>query len=346
MVLRLALALREAGDEPSLVSTREGWMTERARAAGLTVRIQPQRPGLDPGFVPRLARLLRADGIELFHGHEFLMNVYGGLAARLMGIPRVSTVHGPRYVTERGRRRVAYRWLHRGGMRLVAVSGHLAEHLSEGLGLPLAAIDVVPNGVPLPAPAPDPGEARRRARAELELPADGPLVLAVGNLYPVKDHARLLRAAARLPGVRVAVAGRGGEEESLRRQAESLGIAERVHLLGLRDDVDRLLTAADLFTQPSRSEGLPLAVLEAMAAGLAVVATDVGGMGQAVIDGETGVLIPADDEGALPRALGALLDDPARAERLGAAGRRRVEAEFSVEAMARRYRALYAEASA
>jgi glycosyltransferase involved in cell wall biosynthesis len=186
--------------------------------------------------------------------------------------------------------------------------------------------------------------ARAEARSALGLPADGALLVAVGNLYPVKDHATLLRAAARLDGARVAIAGRGGEEANLRRLAEELGLAPRLHLLGVRDDVERVLAAADVFVQCSRSEGLPLSLLEAMAASRPVVVTRVGGMPDAVLDGEAGCVVPPGDPAALAAAIAQLLADRDRAAALGRAARARAEAEFSVEAMLERYRALYARA--
>lgn len=170
-------------------------------------------------------------------------------------------------------------------------------------------------------------------------------LVAVGNLYPVKDHATLLRAAVRLPVARIAIAGRGSQEEPLRRLAHELGLAERVHLLGLRDDVDTILTAADIFVQPSLSEGLPLAVLEAMAFGLPVVATRVGGVPEAVVDGDTGYLVPAGDPEALGTALARLIESPDRGRSMGAAGRERAEAGFSVQRMTDTYRQLYLELS-
>jgi glycosyltransferase involved in cell wall biosynthesis len=114
-----------------------------------------------------------------------------------------------------------------------------------------------------------------------------------------------------------------------------------VHLLGLRSDVERVLCAGDVFAQPSRNEGLPLALLEAMAAGLPVVVTRVGGMAEVVREGESGHLVAAGDAAALSAALAALLGRPDRGRELGAAGRARVQAEYSVERMAARYRALY-----
>lgn len=347
MVLGLARALREAGDAPVLVTLRPGWMTERAEREGLPVWIVPQKPGLDLAWVPRFAARLRRERISVLHAHEFAMSVYATAAARLLGLRAVATIHGHAWVTDRPRRALAVRVLHRVGMPVVAVSHDLAGFLADGLAIPLRDLVVIHNGIRIGSP-PDAharGERRRAARAELGLPAveaDAELVVAVGNLYPVKDHATLVRALAGLPGVHAAIAGRGDEEANLRALARQCGVADRLHLLGLRDDVERIFAAADVFVQPSRSEGLPLAVLEAMAAGLPVVATRVGGMPEAVQEGETGYLVPPSSPEALADALRTVLGAPDRGRSLGRAGWDRVKSEFSVERMTERYRALYA----
>jgi glycosyltransferase involved in cell wall biosynthesis len=343
MLLQLAQELARCGDEPIVVTMRPGWMTERAHAAGLPVWIVPQRAGLDALWAPRFARRLRRERIDVLHSHEFAMNVYGGVAARLVGVPSIATLHGRHWATEHPRRALAYRLLRRSGMRIVAVSRDLAGFLAPGLGIPEAAIHLVCNGIALPPPLAlvERERLRSEVRTELGAKAEDELALAVGNLYPVKDHATLLRAAAHRPSLQVAIAGRGGEEANLRALAAELGIERRVHLLGLRDDIPRLLGAADVFVQPSLSEGLPLAILEAMAAALPVVASKVGGVHEAVLDGSTGVLVrPGDPEG-LAESLAAVLDVPGRRMALGQAGRLRALREFSVERMAERYRALY-----
>jgi glycosyltransferase involved in cell wall biosynthesis len=343
VVLRLAEELRDIGHAPVVATLRQGWMTERAAALGLPVWIVPQRSGLDALWVPRFAARLRRERIDLVHTHEFVMNIYAGAAARLVGLPTLATIHGRHWVADQPRRGAAYRLLRRLGLRVVAVSHDLAKFLAPGLGIPLSAITVVHNGIPIPpsSAGPDRGAKQRDARASIGLPWPDPLLVAVGNLYAVKDHANLLRAAATLPDVHVAIAGRGDQEAPLRRLADELGISPRVHLLGLRQDVDRVLLAADVFVQPSRSEGLPLAVLEAMAAALPVVATNVGGVGEAVVDGETGILVPPGDSPALAAAARAVLAMPDRGAGLGQFGRKRAIRDFSVREMVDRYCALY-----
>lgn len=339
MVLQLASALRERGHEVAVATMREGWMTQRARAAELPVWLEPQKQGLDLGWIWRFARRLRRERIDVLHTHEFAMNVFGGLASRLARVASLSTIHGKHWIADRQRRAAAYRILRRLGVPIVCVSEDLATFLVEGLGVLREQLVLVHNGIVLPAPGAAPEQSA--ARRALDIPPDGALLVAVGNLYPVKDHATLIRALPKLPGVRVAIAGRGEEEENLRRLSVELDVSDRVHLLGLRDDVDRVLASADLFVQPSLSEGLPLAILEAMAFGLPVLASRVGGMAEAVADGETGLLVEPGDAEGLAEGARRLLADPQGMKAMGAAGRRRVEAEFSVRTMADAYESAY-----
>jgi glycosyltransferase involved in cell wall biosynthesis len=184
-------------------------------------------------------------------------------------------------------------------------------------------------------------------RAELRLGADDRLVVAIGNLYPVKGHAHLIDAIARLaerhPRLQLAICGRGDLEGALRAQAQTRGIGHRVHLLGLRSDVDAVLAAADLFALPSLSEGLPLALLEAMFAGRPIVASDVGEVSTALGGKEAGVLVPPADSPALASALDGLLVQPERARELGDRARARAAAVYDVSHMVRAYSAIYEE---
>jgi glycosyltransferase involved in cell wall biosynthesis len=344
MLLRLGAALARRDHEPVIATLREGWLTERAAAAGLPVWVVPQRAGLDPGWLVRFGARLRRERIDVVHAHEFAMAVYATAAARALGRRAVATLHGHHWLAGHARRGAALRIVHQLGVPLVAVSGELAGFVAAATRLSRERVAVIANGVRLPPPrgAHEIASIRHAVRSELGLGANAPLVLAIGNLYAVKDHASLLRAIACVPGAVVAIAGRGDEEASLRALARAIDVADRVRLLGLRDDVERLLAACDLVAHPSRSEGLPLALLEAMAASRAIVATRVGGIPELVRDGENGLLTPAGDPAALADAIAALLRDPARRAALGAAGRTRVEREFSEDQMAFRYAALYA----
>jgi len=345
MVVQLGEALRDRGVEVAIATMQPGWMTERAEAAGIPVWIEFMRSGPDPRWIARFRKRLRTERIDVFHSHEYEMNAYGGVAARSAGIPNVATLHGSVAGTS-AKQLLAYRALGAIGQRMVAVSHDLLKTLAARVGGRGSREGrVIHNGTRVP-PVVTRAERearRRRDRAALDVPADGPLFAAIGSLYPVKDHATLLRAVAWIPGARVAIAGRGREEEALRRLGTQLGLADRVHLLGLRDDVPRVLGAADVFVQPSLSEGLPLAVLEAMAHQCCVVATDVGGVGEAVVEGVTGLLVPPGSPDLLADALREIVSDPERAHSMADAGWKRARDEFSTEAMTDRYLTLYEE---
>jgi L-malate glycosyltransferase len=252
----------------------------------------------------------------------------------------VITMHGGTGFASRWRRRAALRWAFRSSSAIVAVSRSTRDQLAECLNVPTKNIQVVPNGIKYRA-----GE-RQRVRCELGLAPDEPLLLAVGNLYPVKAHIVLLRALALLNQSRTApwrlvIAGRGGEEESLRAYAAEHGLNDRVQLLGYRADVPDLLAAADLWLMPSLSEGLPLALIEAMFAKKAIITSAVGGIPDVVRHGIEGLLVPPGEAPALAAALEGLIGDPGRRAILGEAAARRAAASFAVESMADAYEELY-----
>lgn len=213
-------------------------------------------------------------------------------------------------------------------------------------GVPADKIAVIPNGV-------DTRRYRRRGerektRAGLGIAPGERVVAVVATFKEQKGHRYLIEAAAALapdyPEARYLLIGDGELRADLEQRIAAAGPACQFRLLGLRPDVPDLLAAADLFVLPSLWEGLPMALVEAMAAGLPVVATDVSGTRGVMVDGETGLLAPPGDAAALARAIGALLDDPARAAAMGAAARRRVETQFSARKQAADHLALFTSA--
>jgi glycosyltransferase involved in cell wall biosynthesis len=211
----------------------------------------------------------------------------------------------------------------------------------EKIGVAAERMSTVPNGIRPRGP----GAGRSAARAALGLDPDQPVVLTVGRLTVMKGHRYLLDAVpglARLvPDVAVVVLGTGHLQAELAAQAEALGVADRVHLAGHRPDARMLLDAADVFVLPSRHEGMPLVLLEAMDAGLPVVATRVIGSEEVVVDGETGLLVRPRDPAALEAALARLLADDDLRERYGRAGRARFVEGFTSARMAADTLAVY-----
>jgi glycosyltransferase involved in cell wall biosynthesis len=238
------------------------------------------------------------------------------------------------------------RWAAMRAGAFVGVSPATCNTLAAELAIPVHRICCVPNGVPMPV-----GD-REQARNELELGINERLILAVGNLYPVKGHrvlveaAGLLAAMDDLPSWRIAIAGRGDEEAPLKARIADLRLDSRLQLLGLRSDIGDLLAAADLWVMPSLSEGLPMALLEAMFAGLPVIASNVGGIPAVIEDSVNGALVPPSNPIALVARLADFLRAPVAAKELGERARMKAQQEYSVRRMAERYVALYSNAIA
>ena len=340
MMLELAKELRARGHTvlPVGLTHGTGWLGARFVAAGFEpVTFELRRP-LDLAAVRALTAILREFRADVVHSHEFTMAIYGAAAAKRAGARHVITMHGGLYYAQVWRRRAALRWAARRSAALVGVSVATADALQRILGIGGSKLHVVPNGIPLRT------GARGRLRSELAVAPGELLIVSVGNLYPVKGHAVLIDALATLrgrAGWRLAIAGRGEEESRLRAQAATAGIGDRVHLLGFRDDIADILAAGDLFTMPSLSEGLPLALVEAMSFGLPVVVTRVGGVPEVVTDGAEGLLVPPSDPTALAAALRTLLDDAPRRQRMGDDARTRALRDYALSTMADRYERLY-----
>jgi glycosyltransferase involved in cell wall biosynthesis len=296
----------------------------------------------DPGFAPAVTGFLADHPADVFHCHVGIgaEDWDGVRLARGAGCPAVvQTQHQP-YLLSHPRKREQWHHAAEPVDRLIAVSEAL-RRTYERIGAAPERFTTVPNGV---APRTD-LLGRARARDRLGLGSDQPVVLTIGRLAPMKGHRYLIEAvpavAARFPQLTVVILGEGNLRGALTRQAADLGVADRVCLAGHRTDARLLLDAADVFVLPSLHEGMPLVALEAMEAGLPVVATDVIGTAEVVVPGRTGVLVRPGDAPALAEAIGALLADPDRRCRLGQAGRCRYLRSFTRQRMAADVWAVY-----
>jgi glycosyltransferase involved in cell wall biosynthesis len=294
----------------------------------------------------RLLHLVLGLRPDVVHGYLFGPNLFAALAGRLAGVPVVAVAKRNLDAFETPRQAWAERVAHRLATHVTAVSEAVADSVA-ALGVPRGRVTVIPNGVDAARFADGPSVEEAR----LVLGADAsPLVGSVGCLAARKDYGTLLAALARLAGrgtpFRAALVGDGVERAALEERASALGLAARLRFLGERPHVERLLPGMDVFVLSSREEGIPNALLEAMAAGRPCVATAVGGTPEVLRDGETGWLVPPADPGALADALADALGRPAEARRRGAAARRAVREGMSIEAMARRHADFYREAVA
>lgn len=308
---------------------------DRAAALGaVTLALPGPR---DPSFRPAVTAFLRRHRPDVFHCHVGIgWEDWGGVqAARRAGVPVVTqTQHLPFLLSHPRKRRGLLRSLHDTDLVLTVSDGMRRTY--EAVGVAPGRLLTVPNGV-RPRGR---GAGRSAARRALGLDDEQPVVMTVGRLTHVKGQRYLVAAtpalSARAPGVAVVVIGEGPLRAELGSQAAALGVAGQVHLMGHRADARALLDAADVFVLPSRHEGMPLVAIEAMEAGLPVVATRVIGTEEVVDDGVTGILVPAEDAAALAVALADLLADPTRRAAYGAAGRRRYLAEFTAARMTAR----------
>ncbi|ULA61354.1 MAG: Glycosyl transferase, group 1 [Nitrospira sp.] len=344
VISNLAASLNPDRYRAVLCLFRPGWIQERSEVRGIRSFIIPTHGMTDWQWALQFKRLLRQERVDLIHAHEFDANVQGTFVAAISGIPLVATVHGKNYFWERFRRRLAYRWVSRRAT-MVAVSQNLKQFIVEKVGVSPERIKVLYNGVDA-SPRYDRVDVDD-CKKELGLPENHQIVGVVGNLYPVKGHQYLIDGLpailAKCPNTSFVFAGRGELEAALKAQVRRLGIETNVFFLGLRQDIPRILAMLDVFVLPSLSEGLSMAILEAMSAGKPVIATQVGGNPELVLNGETGFLVPPRDSQALASSVVTLLTNRQQAAQYAERGKRRAEGQFSLRTMVCAYQSLYDE---
>lgn len=351
--LQLARLLKESGRFQVKLACLNAHGVLRAEAEALDLgRIEQYKLTSfhDANFirqVRRLARDLRADSIAVVHSHDFYTNVIGMAAARLARVP--ARVASKRDIA--GFRTPAQNFVERCSFRLarrVVVNSEAVRAFLVGSGVPARKIVTLYNGLDPARVEPPAGFEEGEVRASLGLPTRRPLVTIVANLqHEVKDHRTFLRAARRVkergPGAAFVLAGEGDLTESLRAYAAELGLAGDVFFTGRCTRVAELLAVSDVCVLSSKAEGFSNSILEYMAASRPVVVTDVGGAREAVVEGETGFVVPPGDDEALAERVARLLSDPERARLMGERGRRRVEERFSCAAQLAGVEGLYDE---
>jgi glycosyltransferase involved in cell wall biosynthesis len=359
VVIDLVRLQREAGHRCQVVCLFEqGTLAPELAELGIPVHSCDKRGGLDLRAMLRARRFLREHATEVLHTHNAMSHYYAVLASRGLRLRRVvSTRHGmgtTRAMAQRTSRARAGRngrleWLYGKSMAfthtVAAVCETARREFAQRPDLPSQKIVAVPNGIQVDRFDPASAHSRQQLQTALGVSAQTRLVGLVGRLTWAKDHATLIRAfglvQAQLPDSALVLVGDGPLQPTLAALAAAEGVAARVFFLGDRNDVGAVLRGLDLFAMSSVTEGYSVALLEACATGLPIVATDVGGNAEIVHHGSNGLLVPARDPAALAAAMLEVLQDTARGQALGREGREWVMQYGSLRSMAERYGEIY-----
>lgn len=348
IVIDLVRIGHRRGDRVSVICLeKEGGLAEVAQKAGATVHCLHKPAGRRPEIIPMAASLLASLRPDVLHTHQIGPAWYFSQVARSFRVPVIHTEHGDPFARASRPMRIAklrlfYAQTARRLRLFCCVSKDIAAAMGRLRTVPSRLLTVVPNGIRT-----DEEEglsAPEQVRAQWSIPKEGLVVGTVGRLDEVKRQDLLLEAFAKVagPGDRyLLLVGDGPERANLERKVSSMGLQDRVRFAGFQREPEAYYRAMDLFALTSRSEGLPVSLLEAWAASKPVLCTAVGGIPAAVTDGVDGKLVPSGDVGAIADALNLLMDDPDRRQRMGKAGRQKVLARYSLDRMADAYRSRY-----
>jgi glycosyltransferase involved in cell wall biosynthesis len=326
-----------------------GEIGQKLIADGFDVELLERRPGIDRRCARRLREFARRQHAAILHAHQYTPFFQSLLSRGVTGRrPIVFTEHG-RHVPDlpSRKRTLVNRMLLRRGDRLIGCGNSVREALIANEGLPARRVEVIHNGVDLAAFGTPSQDARSKVRSEFGIAEADPLAVMVARLHALKDHETALRAielARRsIPDLKLLIVGDGDRRQQIQESIGRLNLTGAAIPAGARSDVPDLLAAADLFLLTSISEGIPLTVIEAMAAGRPVVATAVGGLPELVQPGLTGALAAAGDAESLANHLVRLCGDAELRAEQGRAGRDLAHRQFGLDVMLRRYEQVYDE---
>ena len=346
LVLEICCETKKLGLEARVIHFGNPWLEHQCRVQDIEIVRAPGKRFFQsvrtlPLFSLILARFLIREKIDVIHSHLWGAITGACVSACLARIPHVGTLHDVYTIEERRTRVYLLRLAALLGTRLVAVSRSMEAFFQEAGGFTSKSLTTIPNGVDLReyAGAADPADRRR-----LGLEPDDLVLICVGRLVEIKAQEVLIDAVERLPGglrVKLLLVGDGERRRELEDRIRSGGTEERVRLLGQRDDIRRLLKASDCFVLSSRSEGLSRSIIEALASGLPVVATDVGGNRELVQEAMNGYLVPPDNPVLFADRLKEILEDKAKREQFAAASLRLAEEKYSLNTMMASYMELY-----
>jgi len=346
VVANLANGLQTSGYDVTICSRKTGSLIQRLH--NVPVLILPKRRSVDLRYLLKFTLFLHHRNIDLVHSHLFGNNLYGFLASLLTGRKSILTIHGEDCFASK-KRMIFYRLVAPFVSRIIAVSKSLHNQLTQDLCIKEEKVTLIPNGI-------DTARFQKKIdliykKKKLGLPTDAPLIGAIGNIKPVKGYDIFLEAAVsvkqKFPEACFIIVGGVYQYKEYMKELEvqtwENDLQNQVYFLGKRDDVEEILPLLTVYVLPSRSEGSPIALLEAMASGRPIVATGVGGIPDIIENDISGLLIPPADPSSMANAIIQLLENQSMAKKMGEHAQRVVEECYSVNSMVEKYLILYDE---
>ena len=326
-----------------------GEIGERLLKDGFRVVELQRKDGIDRNCIKRLKHLIRNESVDLIHAHQYTPFFYA-MAAQAIGRrkPILFTEHGRFLPDLPSHKRIFFnRLMLRKRDHIVAVGKDVKRALIENEGLPDSRIDVIYNGIPIDRFNTNSTNAKQQFfRESLGIPKSASVVVQVARLDYLKDHVTAVKAlslATQQTDIHLVIVGEGPERNKIENEIREQQIADRVHLVGLRNDIPDILREADILLLTSISEVIPLTLIEGMATGLPVVSTDVGGVAEVIRENESGFLCSAQDHKTIATRLATLTQSKELRRQFGENGKARAEANFSEKAMQKKYDALVSQ---
>lgn len=302
-----------------------------------------RKSGFDLSYIMKLFKVMRKKKIEIVHLHNRTAFIYGTIAARLAGIRNIIYTEHGRTIKLTRKAKIAHRLMNRVLKKTVVVTRYLKEMLVEKEGFNPNKIIIIPNGI-------DGSKfminkSTLREENDLSLKEEDKIIGIVARLDPIKNHKCLIGAMTLIekeePKAKLLVVGDGPLKSTLIKKVKDRNLQETIYFLGEREDIPNILAGVDLFVLSSLSEGMSITLVEAMAAGLPIIATEVGGNPDLIDHGKNGILVPKGDENAMASAILKVLKNTKIARSLGAEARKKYESEYTLDMMVKKYIAIY-----
>ncbi len=349
MLIDLTSNINKKFFHPIVCLTKKGWLSEKLKYQNTETIIIESKKRFDFIWSIKIAQFIKRRKIDLLHTHLLDSNFYGAIASLLAKCPQVCTEHGDAHHSIYKKDIsiwTKYFFIALIAHKIIAVSKFTANKLKKMIYFK-DKISVIYNGIDTSIFELNNKEDRILIRKSLGIPDNAIIVICVANLYPAKGHETLLKAISliydKLPNLHVILAGKGQLKDTIEKQANILRIQNRIHILGLRNDVPDLLKASDIFVLPSFSEAMPLSLLEAISSGLPVIATNVGGIPEIIEHKKSGFIIPPGDYKLLAMKILELAICDKERKDMGLQAKKIARKKFDISIMTSQYEAIYKE---